>query len=699
MNLLWLGAGFAGLLLAGVPLVVHLISRRRARVIEFAPIAFVLKSQKRTARDIRLRQILLLVVRTLFIAALALAVMRPVLRPADQAEKTGPSAVMYALDESASMWTQTGDQTVYERAVARLQERLGDEKDDVAVGLVACGARPEVLVAPGFDRALVREAVDGRTPGYAPATLAPCLSAAADAFGPQSGPGGKLVVVLSDLFAPALASTDQRGAAPGVTFEWVDLVGDDAPRNRSLSAPEVAAARGQEAALTFRFTVRATGQGAAPEDSAVDLFYGRQRLARTVLPTAPGAEVQGTFTHTFAADDEKVPSAALVLSGEDALPADDRIEIPLTPGQRLKVLVVDGAPDAVPYRDEVYYLENALRQVRLLRSRVSYEVIGPEQLGPGPLADTRVLILANVASLPARGAAAVVEFVRAGGGLLLSAGDQLDVDWTNANLGPVLPGALRGAKGQALLDDAQVAQVLGLHRFSAAHPVFAGLDATEGFVRGLSRVRTHTTMLIEPSADAPREVLVRFTNGTPALVERRVGDGRAIVLLTSLDRDWSDLCIRPGFLPLVQQLLAHLAGLSTGPVDRFTEVGTPHRLGVPTGFTVLEVLNPEGEAAPTLAGDDPAVQTYVPAVPGLHTVRGRRGEGEPVVLDKLRFFALFPASESDLTPATQDALTQAVPSGAAVKQSEREADERLWPWLLLLAGLMFVLEALVLQRR
>ncbi|MBI5495976.1 MAG: BatA domain-containing protein, partial [Deltaproteobacteria bacterium] len=48
------------LLTAAVPLLVHLISRRRAREVRFGPMEFVLRSQRRSARRIQLRQWLLM---------------------------------------------------------------------------------------------------------------------------------------------------------------------------------------------------------------------------------------------------------------------------------------------------------------------------------------------------------------------------------------------------------------------------------------------------------------------------------------------------------------------------------------------------------------------------------------------------------------------------------------------------------------
>ena len=73
-----LSAGLlGGLAVVVIPALIHLLSRRRARRVRFAPMELLLRSQKRTARSIRLRQLLLLLLRTLFFFCIAFALLRP----------------------------------------------------------------------------------------------------------------------------------------------------------------------------------------------------------------------------------------------------------------------------------------------------------------------------------------------------------------------------------------------------------------------------------------------------------------------------------------------------------------------------------------------------------------------------------------------------------------------------------------------
>ncbi|HTO97480.1 MAG TPA: BatA domain-containing protein, partial [Myxococcales bacterium] len=70
-----------GLFAIALPILVHLFNQRRPRPLAFGAIEFVLRSQRQKARRLRLRQILLLALRCLLIAAVACALARPSLKP------------------------------------------------------------------------------------------------------------------------------------------------------------------------------------------------------------------------------------------------------------------------------------------------------------------------------------------------------------------------------------------------------------------------------------------------------------------------------------------------------------------------------------------------------------------------------------------------------------------------------------------
>src|SRR5207344_355130 len=113
---------------------------------------------------------------------------------------------------------------------------------------------------------------------------------------------------------------------------------------------------------------------------------------------------------------------------------------------------------------------------------------------------------------------------------------------------------------------------------------------------GLSSARFFQFMLLEPVPDASgRTVVLRYENGAPALVEAEIGRGRVLLLTTTVDREWTDLPIRPGFLPLVQESARFLSGVPSGDAAADLTVGDKREITLGTDDRRLEVVKPNGE--------------------------------------------------------------------------------------------------------
>ena len=723
MKLALLDAGLlAGLAAVVLPTLIHLISRRRARRVRFAPMALLMRSQKRTARSIRLRQLLLLLVRTLFIFAIAAAVLRPLLTDEPIAgTTTAPVVVVVAIDVSASMQARLDGRTAFDLARARANEAVSKLPEDVRVGLVACDVETRDLVVPGFDRAGVVAALDALTVGAGFADVGACAERAAglatsvvvdDA---ADAAGERRVVIVSDFAAHGFPRGEAAGTvdATGLRIDLLPAFDEAPPPNHGILDVEVTpGAQG----LGVRFT--AARYGGPDVEVAADLFIGEARGARLALPFSSGTVLERVFTAPSAPTtttvttpgDEGDEGTLAVALGDDALSLDNVVVLPNEKRASVSVLIVDGEPDALPFSDEVYYLTQALSSSRAAagQSRLAVTVLPPEKVDAASLARIDVLVLANVARLNKPAAAAVVSHVEAGGGLLLTMGDQVDVDAWNRDLAAVLPAVLRGVKRQTLLDDASVSDVLGLTRFKTDHPIlraFAGSGADA--LPGLTRVRTTASMLVEPDPRAPREILARFTNDAPALMERAVGksgQGRVLLLTTSIDREWTDLPIRPGFLPLVEQIVLYLGRALDDQQSRTVRVGAPRRLTLPIGSTAAVVTRPDGsevtlDAEAAADGADVTVTVTDTSRVGLHRVAARDLNGARTVLPRERFTVLIDPREVDLTRIGDAKLKSSLPTGAVVRRSLGEhSGEPLWPWLLLLAVIALVVEAAMVRR-
>jgi hypothetical protein len=718
-----LNGGLAlGLLSVVLPTLIHLLSRRRARRVRFAPMELLLRSQKRTARSIRLRQFVLLLVRTLFFLAIAAALLRPLLLDdSSSALSSAPTVVVFAVDASASMQARVDGVTSFERARDKARERLGSLPDDVRVGVVACEAEARDLVAPTFDRAAAAAALDALAVGATYADVAACVARAGalavnaagldngadDATTKGNAEGERRVTLISDLAAhgfPRGPATE----APGLRVELVQVGDDTPPPNHGITDVNVAAT---SQGMTVHFN--AARFGGSDAEVIADLFVDAARGPRLQLPFSSSAQ---RLERTFTAPSSTSPSSTIsVALDDDALPLDNVVVLAHEERPRLKVLIVDGEPDAVPFADEVHYLTQALSSSRMGaagQSRLDVSVMPPEKLDATSLVGIDVVVLANVARLEDAAAAALVSHVSAGAGLFIACGDQMDVDAWNRSLGAVLPAVLRGSKQQALLDDAAVDDVLGLSRFATEHPVlraFAG-SSTDA-LPGLTRVRTRASMLVEPDPNVVRPILARFSNDAPALMERAVGpsgQGRVLLLTTSVDREWTDLPIRPGFLPLMEQVVLYLGRALDDGRPRTARVGQIRTIHLPPDADAAVVTLPDGRQVTVERGTEPDPAgsahndhdvTFTDTTQvGLYGVAARSKDVR-TPLPGERFTVLMDPREMDLRHIDDGDLKDVLPTGATIRRDRSDRPgEPLWPWLLLAAVAFLLVEATLVRR-
>lgn len=144
---LWLLAGVA----AAVPLLIHLMRRRAGARIEFPAVRYLLRAEREHSRDLRLRNLLLMLLRVAAVLLITLAAAHPIIRMAGGGHARTALAVV--LDNSLSTSAVEGGRPVLQRLQARAREvlRRASSTDRVwlvtADGVVHGGSRDAVLDA------------------------------------------------------------------------------------------------------------------------------------------------------------------------------------------------------------------------------------------------------------------------------------------------------------------------------------------------------------------------------------------------------------------------------------------------------------------------------------------------------------------------------------------------------------------------
>ncbi|MHC4471039.1 MAG: BatA domain-containing protein [Planctomycetota bacterium] len=630
-----------GLAAAAIPIVIHLIHRRRAKILPIATLRFLRQIPARTIRKRRLEEYLLLAARVAVLALLALGAARPVLKTA--AATGGATCAAVVLDDSYSMELRVGGISRFQEGMEGAIKVLRTLSDgDRAALLLASDPAGETLTRD-LD-ALVRRVGAARPSKRAPDLEAAVLSALA-LLREAREPNRELVIV-TDLQDRAVAPLNDLGFEDGDETIRVLLVDVGTPDAANLSVTAVDAGAGVVVAgETTRVTATVVNPSEVGVTTRVSLVLGDERVAERQVSLLP-RQTQ-TVVFRVAADLPGAAAGRVFIDG-DALLRDDERHFALPVMGRIPALLVNGDPSPVPYQDEAFFLRAALSPEELgaesASSPVNLRMVDIEELEGEKLDPYRVLILANVPSLSPRKATAVRAFVRAGGGLLFFGGNQVRVDDVNRDLGDLLPVTLSAPT--QLTDDPEA--VIPLERSDREHPLFADLS-TEA-LRDLKRIHVSRVLGAEPTGEGSR-VIASLEGGAPLIVERRVGRGRVIVVTTSADIDWGNLPLRPFFLPFLHRAMRLLAGGGDGASDFLVgatvEIPAPRPDAPPP-----EVTLPTGEVR-RLAGEvmlggglsfGPLTET------GVYRATGS-GTGEPWL-----FTANVDGREGDLARASPDLL-------------------------------------------
>lgn len=712
----------AGLAAALLPVIIHLINRRKALRRPFPALDFLVKSQKKLARSLKVRQWLLLAARIAALTLLPLAMARPYLmgEGEDAQSERLPQAVVFVVDDSASMsW---GDGEAWRRAQQAVAERVGELRPWDKAALVFASRQPEGSKG-GEDGSIpaltdsmgdITQALDEHKPSQRATDLIGGLRAGWEILSGVEVPRERIILVTDR----QRAGLDPREVPPegfGVPIEVLDVradAGDDAPNLAVVDATYLQKAAGPKP----EFEIEAIVQNFGAQDAKgveLRLSLDGEQLGSALLDVPAGKTARKTFSHRF--ERKGLHRADLTLApGTDKLAADDTFHLPIHLAQKVRVLLVNGDPRLVAYQDETFYLDRALNPGSESASAILTESVAVEGLASVKLEDFDVVMLLNVEKVPVATVGALRRFVEAGGGLLFTAGDKVEPDAYNALFGDLLPKPVRTYKRLTTRDDPDApVKVARFGQLDHTHPIFKVFHLPGG--ERIQSVPVYGYVLLEPTPDAASRIIASWSDGAPALVEKRVGEGRTAFFTTTVDRDWTDFPIRTAFLPVTRRLAQHLARRGTSEGDQRWVVGQPVTPDLPEGEEDrYELQGPTGQRI-VLAADSTQAQApkrFVPTVAGHYQVSKASADpnAPPVPVEELAFAVNLDRAESDLSPISKEELGGMLAGQGADGQPRQDAngsplverpEKRVGVWSILLFGvtLLLLFETILGTRR
>lgn len=643
-----LGAVSCGL----IPVVIHLINRRRHRRVPWAAMAFLLAASRRSAKRMWVEQWLLLALRILLIVLLGWAIARPYL-PLRAFLPNSSSRIhrVIVLDNSGSMNADPVEGgTRFERArdfAIRLLESF-DDRDAISLVTLSEPAEP-VIDHAAYDHRFAREQIAATAPTFRatdiPGGMAHVESILRDSRMP---PGAHAVYVISDFTRRAwqsgagepptsavlAAQRLRRGIGTANTEVQLWQTAPSTAGNVTVSRLSTESSL-VGTAMPVRITADITNLAETTlRGATLQLRRDAEIVRRDPLPALPPGRTHTALATTmFAQPGIHTLEARVILPNHDALSSDNARYLALDVRDAASVLLVDGQSGSSLIAGQVGYLGMALSpvggadglsaepSVGGAPTPFATRVISPGALVNEDLSRYDAVALCNVGRLAAERWGALESFVGSGGGLFISSGELIDADHYNrfgfADGKGLLAGTFAPAPVANATDDASF-----LRLAEPVHDIV--VDFADHADSGLFLCRVDRYLPFRPS-DTSAQVGLMLGANEPVLVGSSFGLGRVVVFTTTVNMDWTNLPGKGDFVSLMFSTFSHL--VRDRQIGRNRLVGEhleeplssvqrslPQRLTTPSGQTARAGMRSHGSELLTTYGPTTELGFYTLSV-------------------------------------------------------------------------------------
>ncbi len=690
-----------------VPILIHLLNRYRHKEVDWGAMDLLRRALVVRSRQIRVEDILILLLRCLAVLLIALAMSRPTLTAAG-AKWFGRQAqvgAVIALDSSFSMAHRPGINTRFDRAVERVREILKTFDTGSPVSFVLLGNRPRILQRNvGYDPAKIEKILHDLTPLPERVNLELCTEELGPLVNEIKAPVRECYLITDaqtttwdDPSEKVRAALKQLGTMGRLFFL---PTGTDGAENLGITRFALASGSLRKGAMA-RCIVEVRNFGKLPQEKVtVTLYQDNLPVYQRVLDRLAGEKAESIplFTRFERAGNIKLVAKI----GPDPLLVDNARYLTAAIREQVRVLLVDGDPSDKPYQGETDFIKTALapKAVGAARSSIAVRTIPYHTLSGERLTDYHVVILANVPDIGKGTEATLHAYVAQGGGLMVFLGPKVM---------PVLYNARFQVGGKPILPGELLARVEEKGKSWPLEPAVTGHPITEpleGLPKELMREARFQQFirLREPLYPGGRTILKLGGENAPLLAEREIDRGKVLLFTSTASPKWTPFAAHPLFPILLHQAVAYLTRQAH---ERPFTVGDPMLLPLPATTTLASVLvrDPEGKENPiqvTEQGGQKLLEFTGDLLPGFYDIK-YAADAPPIVAA----VNVDPA-ESDVRVLSPEALATAlkglpvhtVPWGEelGVLIQQTRVGRELWRYFMLAALAVLALEAFLANR-
>jgi hypothetical protein len=648
-------AALAGLAL---PLYLHLLKRQTSQPKPVTSLMLYESRPQSSIRHRRLRYFLLLSLRLLLLLLLILAFANPFINR-DTAAFASNRLVLLVVDNSFSM---------------RAGTRLADAKDAAMNVLAGKGAARAQVAAFGSQLRLMTKAIEDQSE----------LRAAVQAIQPGDGHGnfGELARAVramadavhtpiefhlfSDMQRGDLAATFSDMALPDNVKVVTHRVVSKAQPNWTVESVDAPGQVWGKDAKPVHVAAVIAGYGTPSAQRTASLVVnGKTTAAKTVAVPANGRATVDfpslEVPYGFSRCEVKIDAA-------DGFPSDDLRRFAVERSDPQRALLIHNYGD----NRSPLYVGAALSAAA--QSAFILESISVSEAADRKPSNYAFVILSDLNTLPQLLENALTEYVRSGGSVFIAAG-------TSA-----------GSRSQIPIFGARIIETRDYSRVPNRYMTVGSSDSSYPSVakaEGWSGVKFFYALNVDSGT---ARVIVRLGDQTPLLLEKRIGEGRVVLLASGLDNLTNDFPLHPAFVPFIEQTARYLAGSERQGGGRIVDAYLELRNAKERAQGV-EVTDPEGRRPLTL-GEAASAQSFQLTEAGYYQLRLANGRQNEVGVNP-------DPKESNLDVIPDDVLALWQGKGSESSQvapataSPGKTQQSLW-WYVMLMVLGFAVAESVL---
>lgn len=735
----------AGLALAAVPIVIHLFFRRPHREVPWAATRFLLSATKKRAPRIRLEQWLLLALRVLLIVLVVLALARPntglPTNEDGRSTEDGSRQVVLVLDASYSMAHEARQTRCFDEAIEALVNvaESADAGDTFQLVRMSDVGERVVISEPSYQADVVANTLRNQQVSNGRAAPLAALRDVQALLANEDTTRSAEVVIASDfqqvdwqLAKPEAAELSRVIAEIGkrATISLFDAslgpAGNQVVTSLDFEGEVLRAGR------PSRFSGTIAGyELASRQETRVDFYVDGVPSVTESLTLAPNQRTTVAFQDTLV---EPGPHGLELRLPADGLSVDNSRYLAVEVVEALRILLVAGVSGPPPEQASTYYLERALApgrpssetgsKIGLSRAAVDSgfvpEVISATELARAPLHDYNAVVLANVGRITEREVDRLRTFAKNGGGVVIALGNQIRPDVYNrlVAMPPVIrhdgnddevrdisQGLLPVHFEEVVGDGEHPERAIPFSTAELDHPISRPFLGNPGTGLESDFVLAYLRTSFDPSSSV--RVALQYSTGDAAILTAPLGNGRVVLLTTSVGLSWAGPWPQIGrsYLPLMHEMVRYAAASG---VDRHQlRVGDdlvwtlPNRVA---GLTAT-VTDPGGrttELPMTVTATGTELRYRETTKPGVYEVTANAPESR-----RAMFAVNVDPQEGNLQPLSTEALQAVFPESRSMSEARSQPvtvpdpSSRRWPasrWLLALAMVALLAEQVMAWR-